>query len=288
MERWPSRRHPARAHTGLPSPFPTRGRPSPRPPPRPRTASRRPSPRAATWSSRSRRTWHEPRADGNRRAVADGRRNLRNPGTERVDASAAGFHRAERHQRHLDGSTAIASFDRQMENGYSKKVRTFRRQTMAAKLGLAAPGLATPSGDWLRLGRSESAFQLVADWLAEGGLGAILPPHPGPSDATVLPATDDMADPDGSNGATCLATFAGLIAEAGTELLPRIFHSTNTEVFLLRKDCPVPPPSFFLAYSFRILLRMPRCAQPLCALPRKVRMRFHGGRSSVGASHRNA
>jgi hypothetical protein len=37
----------------------------------------------------------------------------------------------------------------------------------------------------------------------------------GPADTTVLPATVDIADPDGSNGATLLTTFASLIAESG-------------------------------------------------------------------------
>ena len=39
----------------------------------------------------------------------------------------------------FDGSVAVASFDRQMENGYSKKVRAFRRALMAAKLAVEAP-----------------------------------------------------------------------------------------------------------------------------------------------------
>jgi hypothetical protein len=38
---------------------------------------------------------------------------------------------------------------------------------------------------------------------------------PGPSDTTVLPAADDMADPDGCHGATFLGLLASLIAEAG-------------------------------------------------------------------------
>jgi hypothetical protein len=101
-----------------------------------------------------------------------------------------------------------------MDNGYSKKVRAFRRVLMAAKLGVAVP-TGPPTSDWVRLGRPESAFELVKDWLDEGGLGRIQPLWPGPSDTSVLPATDDMADPDGSNGATFVATFASLIAELG-------------------------------------------------------------------------
>jgi hypothetical protein len=115
----------------------------------------------------------------------------------------------------FDGSAAIASFDRQMDNGYSKNVRAYRRNLMATKMAIAAPGTSTPSAEWLRLGHPVSAFQLVTDWLNEGGLGKIQPFWPGPADTTVLPATADMADPDGSNGANFITTFASLIAETG-------------------------------------------------------------------------
>jgi hypothetical protein len=114
----------------------------------------------------------------------------------------------------FDGSVAVVSFDRQMDNGYSKNVRAFRRVLMAAKLGVAVP-TGAPSSDWVRLGHPQSAFELVKDWLDEGGLGRIQPLWPGPSDTSVLSATDDMADPDGSDGATFVATFASLIAELG-------------------------------------------------------------------------
>jgi hypothetical protein len=115
----------------------------------------------------------------------------------------------------FDGSAAIASFDRQMDNGYSKKVRAYRRNLMAAKMAITPPGLGTPTADWIRLGHPESAFQLVTDWLGEGGLGFIQPLWPGPSDTSVLPATDDMADPDGSDDGSYLGLFASLIAETG-------------------------------------------------------------------------
>ena len=115
----------------------------------------------------------------------------------------------------FDGSAAVASFDRQLDNGYSKNVRAYRRALMAAKMAIPAPGANSLSADWLRLGHPEPAFQLVTDWLAEGGLGQIQPLWPGPSDTSVLPATDDMADPDGSDGTTFIGLFASLIAEAG-------------------------------------------------------------------------
>jgi hypothetical protein len=115
----------------------------------------------------------------------------------------------------FDGSAAVASFDRQMDNGYSRNVRAYRRNIMAAAMAVPAPGNGSPSADWLRLGKPQSSFELVSDWLSEGGLGQIQPLWPGPSDTTVLPATDDTADPDGSNGTTFLGLFASLIAEAG-------------------------------------------------------------------------
>lgn len=116
----------------------------------------------------------------------------------------------------FDGSVAVASFDRQLENGYAKKVRAYRRSLMAAKLAIPAPGAGAPSADWLRLGQPRSAFELVTDWLQEGGLGQIQPLWPGPADTTVLPATAAMADPDGSDGTTFIGLFASLLAEAGS------------------------------------------------------------------------
>lgn len=114
----------------------------------------------------------------------------------------------------FDGSAAVASFDRQMDNGYSKNVRAFRRALMAAKMAIPTPAAGAPAADWLRLGHPVSAFELVTDWLNEGGLGQIQPLWPGPSDSSVLRATDDMADPDGSDGATFIGLFASLIVEA--------------------------------------------------------------------------
>jgi len=66
-----------------------------------------------------------------------------------------------------------------------------------------------------RRGRPESALELVKDWLDEGGLGRIQLLWPEAPDTSILPATDDMTDPDGSDGSTFVATFASLIAELG-------------------------------------------------------------------------
>lgn len=116
----------------------------------------------------------------------------------------------------FDGSSAIASFDRQFEHGYSRKVRQYRRNLLAAKLRVAVPAAgAAPTGDWVRLGRPASAFDVVADLLAQGGLGRVQPLYAGPSDTTVLPVGADVADPDGSNGSTFVTIFAGMLNEAG-------------------------------------------------------------------------
>ena len=47
----------------------------------------------------------------------------------------------------FDGSVAVASFDRQMDNGYSMKVRAYRRALMAAKMAIPAPA-PPPAAPW--------------------------------------------------------------------------------------------------------------------------------------------
>ena len=117
----------------------------------------------------------------------------------------------------FDGSVAIASYDRQITEGYSTGVRNYRRELMAAKLRVPAPSGGQPlSGEWVRLGRPASAFDVVHDLLEQGGYGRIQSIWPGPSDTSVLPAQPDVADPDGSSGVTMFNTLAGMLNEAGT------------------------------------------------------------------------
>ncbi len=117
----------------------------------------------------------------------------------------------------FDGSAAIASFDRQITNGYSTKVRNFRRALMAAKLNVPAPAPGQPlNGEWVRLGSPVSAFDVVSDLLEQGGYGRIQSIWPGPPDNTVLPAQPEVADPDGSDGVTMFNTLAGMLNELGT------------------------------------------------------------------------
>ena len=58
---------------------------------------------------------------------------------------------------------------------------------MAAKLGVAIPPAGgTPTANWIRLGRPISAFDLIADVLAAGGLGWIEALRTGPGEDSVL------------------------------------------------------------------------------------------------------
>lgn len=114
----------------------------------------------------------------------------------------------------FDGSVAVASFDRAIVDGYSKKVRDFRRQLMAAKLQVTPVDAAgTPTSEWLRLQSPAAAFDLVSDLVNQGGLSKLGPLWLGPTDNTVVPQTDDVADPDGASGATGLLTLAALLSE---------------------------------------------------------------------------
>lgn len=116
----------------------------------------------------------------------------------------------------FDGSVSVASFDRELEFGYSKKVQAYRRALMAQKLRISEPAPGQPLlGDWVRLARPESSFALVQDLLAQGGQGRILPYWPGPSDTTIIAAQDNVADPDGSTSDLYMTTFASLLQELG-------------------------------------------------------------------------
>ena len=85
---------------------------------------------------------------------------------------------------------------------------------MAAKLGVKPVDSAgLPTSEWLRLQRLGSAFDLVSDLVLQGGLGRLAPLWLGPSDTTVMPQSDDIADPDGSDGASLLAMLAGFLSE---------------------------------------------------------------------------
>jgi hypothetical protein len=115
----------------------------------------------------------------------------------------------------FDGSAAVASLDRDIASGYSRKVRDQRIALMASKLGVArfdADGL--PVAEYQRLGRPASAFALVRDLLAQNGLGMISPLWHGPDDSSVLPQDDGVVDPDGADGAPGGLGLAAFLSEA--------------------------------------------------------------------------
>lgn len=114
----------------------------------------------------------------------------------------------------FDGGVDVASIDRQITAGYSAGIAAFRRQLMAAKLGVPTPaGPAQSSPLWIRLARPDGAFDVVADLLMQGGLGRIQPVWAGPTDASVIPQKGAVADPDGADGANFLTLFASLLSE---------------------------------------------------------------------------
>ncbi len=111
----------------------------------------------------------------------------------------------------FDGAADIASIDRQIAKGYSAAIAQFRQKLMAQRLGVDVPtSPINSSALWTRLAQPESAFAAVADLLDEGGEGRLAPVFAGPDDNAVLPQTDDVADPDGTSG----ASFATFIAAA--------------------------------------------------------------------------
>lgn len=119
----------------------------------------------------------------------------------------------------FDGSAAIASFDRQITDGYSTKVRDYRRALMAAKMNVPAPAAGQPlSGEWVRLGSPAGAFDVVHDLLEQGGFGRIQSIWPGPpaSDNSVQAAQPEVGDPEGSGGSNLFTTLAGMLNELGT------------------------------------------------------------------------
>src|SRR5258707_1017575 len=111
----------------------------------------------------------------------------------------------------FDGAVDVASIDRQIAKGYSASIAKFRQTLMAQRLGVEVPATVDQaSAPWVRLAQPESAFSVVAELLNEGGEGRLTPIWAGPTDTSVLPQTDNVADPDGADG----ASFATFIAAA--------------------------------------------------------------------------
>jgi hypothetical protein len=116
----------------------------------------------------------------------------------------------------FDGASDLVSLDRTIDEGYSRKVRNFRRTLMASRLGVpTATSPATASAEWVALEQPRAAFQVVKNALAQGGLGNIKPLWEGPTDSSVAPQTVvDAADPDGVDGTSLRAILSAFLADA--------------------------------------------------------------------------
>jgi len=113
----------------------------------------------------------------------------------------------------FDGAADVVSIDRQIAKGYSSTVAKFRQTLMAQRLGIDVPTTVDQaSASWVRLAQPESAFSVVAELLDQGGEGRLTPIFPGPDDTSVLPQTDDVADPDGANGPSFVTFIAAAVA----------------------------------------------------------------------------
>ncbi len=113
----------------------------------------------------------------------------------------------------FDGAADIASIDRQLAGGYSAQIARFRQLVMAERLGVTVPsGPTDATALWVRLAQPEAAFGAVAELLSQGGQGRSAPIWAGPTDTSVLPQTDDVADPDGVAGANFVTFIAAAIS----------------------------------------------------------------------------
>ncbi|MCK9516117.1 MAG: hypothetical protein WCY26_06190 [Thiohalobacteraceae bacterium] len=118
----------------------------------------------------------------------------------------------------FDGGADVVSIDRSFgARGTSAGIARFRQELMAAKLGVNVPaGPGNSTALWTRLAEPESAFAVLAELLASGGLGRCAPVWAGPTDNKVIPQTDAIADPDGvdPDGNGLLGLFGALVLDA--------------------------------------------------------------------------
>ncbi len=123
----------------------------------------------------------------------------------------------------FDGNLSLVCFNREIDDGRSKAIRSFRRKLMQTHLGTdplpgsPAPGFVHPN--IARLADLDEAFFAVADMLEQGGSGLISDLFDGvvtgqdPIPPSAFPHRD-LADPDGINFPSSLAAllqvFTGL------------------------------------------------------------------------------
>jgi hypothetical protein len=114
----------------------------------------------------------------------------------------------------FDGALDIASFDRQISEGYATGIASFRRRLMAAKLGVPeATTVPAATSLWLRLATPEGAFATITSLLKNGGAGHLQPVWAGAKPDNIQPQAPEVVDPDGVNTADFLQLFASLLLE---------------------------------------------------------------------------
>jgi hypothetical protein len=113
----------------------------------------------------------------------------------------------------FDGSSDLALTDTLIENGRSAAIRDFRRALLANRLGIAADST-QPS--FVALSEPQTAYRVVKDALAGGGLGDIAPvwdgSAPGTTLATALPI--EQANPEGREFDVAMGILVSALAAA--------------------------------------------------------------------------
>lgn len=124
----------------------------------------------------------------------------------------------------FDGNLSLVCFDRQIEAGRSRAIRSFRRQLLENHLGAApvpgSPTAAFPHPNQTRLADLHEAYFAVRDMLEQGGSGLIQGLFDGVvTGQTPIPPASfphrDLADPDGVNFPNTLAALLQLFAGLG-------------------------------------------------------------------------
>ncbi len=124
----------------------------------------------------------------------------------------------------FDGNLSLVCFDRQIEAGRSRAIRNFRRQLLENHLGAApvpgSPAAAFPHPNQTRIADVHEAYFAVRDMLDQGGSGLIQGLFDGVvTGQTPIPAASfphrDLADPDGVNFPSTLASLLQLFAGLG-------------------------------------------------------------------------
>jgi len=114
----------------------------------------------------------------------------------------------------FDEGVDVVGIDRALDSGgASTRIRAYRQALLATLTGVQAPVAPAADADWSRLAGTRSCHDLVADLVAEGGLGRLAPFWEGPTD-DVLTQSEHVADPDGGTADEYLLRFASLIGES--------------------------------------------------------------------------